>query len=323
MLGQCVFNFATVFCSLYVYAKLLKLKKSLITIVADIAFSLILSVFIYYIWLYVHPLAIPILVVSVYIYITPTTKTEPGLSITTTALAFGISYALYLISSILLAALSYFVTAGSSSVNENLATTCLAFAQLLLCWIPWRFRRLKSGMPFLRSKGSGNFGVIISTVLLCCVILFSNSKDHQSIFFIVPVVFVFLCGIGILFWWRNRLQKAYIEKLRTNELQNLRDTIQEKEKQLQQLKESNDALAKIIHKDNKLIPSMELAVTEYLQLIEKADSTDIQIKGQMLLEQLKEITCDRSGIIVDYQSQNKKNTVNKCIPHRYINELHA
>jgi signal transduction histidine kinase len=160
-------------------------------------------------------------------------------------------------------------------------------------------------MPFLRNKAGGNIGVLISTVLLCCFIAINNLNDPMSIFTLISAIFVILCGMCILLWWRSRLQKAYIEKLRADEMQSLREAVQEKEQQIKRLEQNNDSLAEIIHKDNKLIPAMELAVREYLQSFERESRADIQLKGQMLLKQLKEIFCDRSGIIEDYQSTNE------------------
>ena len=306
MFGQCVKNFTLIICSFYVYAKLLNLKKPSKAIISALIFALVFSVFIYHIRLFYQPLTIPLLILVSLTYITLTTKTELGLSITTTIISFGIGFSFYIISSLIAAVIFNSIGVAHSNSNGKIILVCTAVIQLLLCAIPWRFRRLKSGMPFLRSKGGGNLGVIISTDILCCFIVISNANDSISIFFIVPTIFIFLCGALILFWWRSRLQKAYIEKLRANEIQSLHDTVREKEKQIKQLEQNNDFLAKIIHKDNKLIPTMELAVREYLQLFEQENRADIRLKGQMLLEQLKEISCDRSGIIADYQSTNEK-----------------
>ena len=70
-------------------------------------------------------------------------------------------------------------------------------------------------------------------------------------------------------WWRFRITRDYREKLRQAELKALQNELIEKDNRIRELEENNDSLAKIIHKDNKLIPAMELAVCEYLEMMNK------------------------------------------------------
>lgn len=314
MMGSYIKYFTLIVCSFYIYVKLLNLKKASKNNIIDLVFASAISYSIYYIWLFCQPLTLPVLIVFSYIYITLATKTELGLSITTIIISFGISFAFFSISLVLVATIFSFINVNYSDDNGRILLVFVAFLQLLLCCMTFRFRRLKSGMPYLRSKGGGNIGVIISTVLLCCFFIISNANNSESIYFIISVIFVLLCGVLILFWWRGRLEKAYIEKLRIDEIQSLRDTIDEKEEQIENFKQHNDFLGKIIHKDNKLIPTMELVVREYLQTFERENDADIRLKGQMLLEQLKTISCERSGIIAEYQASNEKLPLSGVFP---------
>lgn len=233
-------------------------------------------------------------------------KVELGLSITTVIISFGISFAFYLVSSLFFAIIFQFFGMAYSNANRRGIVICAILLQLILSYLPFKFRRLKSGMPFLRNKGGGNAGVIISTVLLCCFIVISNVNNSESFLFIMPIISIFLCGVFIFIWWRGRLKEAYIEKLRTEEIQSLRDDLRQKDEQIENLKKNNDFLAKVIHKDNKLVPALELAVTEYIQTSQQKCENDLRTVGQILLEQLKAISSERMGIISGYQAENKK-----------------
>jgi len=298
--------FAKIICSLYLCKKLLKLKITSKNVIFNLAFAAFLSFLVYYIRQCCLPLTIPFVILSSIIFISYTAKVEFGLSISTTIISFGLSYMFYAVSAVFAAVV--FKSVGADYLDDNLAVIyliCIALMQFLLSSIPFRFRRLKSGMPFMRSKGRSDVGVFISVFLLCCAVVMSNSKNADLVY-VIPVVSIIISGVLIFFWWRGRLKKAYITKLRTNEIQSLQNTINEKDAQIEHLEQHNDFLARIIHKDNKLIPAMELAVREYLQSIAQGESGDTQSKGQMLLEQLKMIFRERHGIIEKYQSDGKK-----------------
>lgn len=300
--------FAIIICSLYTYKKLLNLNVNAKNITIDLIFATFFSSLIYLIKLYGPPLAIFLMILSSIIFITYTAKIELGLSITTTIISFGISYTLYVVSALFTAVIFKSVGVDYSNESSNFALIyliCVTLIQLLLSSIPFRFRRLKRGMPFLRSKGGSNAGVFISVFLLCCAVVMNNSENADLVY-VIPVVSIIISGMLILFWWRSRLKKAYIAKLRTNEILSLQNTINEKDAQIERLDQNNDFLAKIIHRDNKLIPAMELAVRECLQACAQGDTESFQIKGQLVLEHLETISRERSGIIEEYQSASRK-----------------
>lgn len=93
--------------------------------------------------------------------------------------------------------------------------------------------------------------------------------------------------------------RDYREKLRQAELKDLQNELIEKDNRIRKLEENNDALAKIIHKDNKMIPAMELAVCEYLET--EATDDDTRKKGEQLASGLKTMAQDRKGTLNSYR----------------------
>jgi signal transduction histidine kinase len=294
-----------IFCSFYTYVKLLNLKIKMKSIVIDLALALALSISILLIRLLIQPLSIPIMIVLFLGFITLVTSTKLEISITTTILSFGINYAFSYISALLVAILSKLIQLVYSSENFYIFSICVSFIQILLTILLFRIKRLKKGMPFLLSKGASNIGVFTSVVLLSCVILFFN-HNNADLVYLFPVVFIFLCGIFVLFWWRDKLTKTYMERLRADEIHSLQAAIQSQREEIHNLREHNEMLANIIHKDNKLIPAMELAVSEYLQSLERESPDNHKNTGRELLAQLKNMAGERSGIIREYESDHKK-----------------
>lgn len=69
----------------------------------------------------------------------------------------------------------------------------------------------------------------------------------------------------------------------------------------------NETFSKIIHKDNKLIPAMELAVSQLLYSIAQDDTQQgRKEQAQNILKQLKALSAERAGIIKTYEESNSK-----------------
>lgn len=296
--------FTIIFCCFYTYAKLLNQPITIKQIAIDSALSLCLSAFTYYLKLYIPPLIIPFIVVVSIVFLTLSTKTKLELSITTTILSFGISYAFLNIFIIIFALIFPLINDGYSTDNVTIITVCACTTQILLINVLFRLKRLKSGMPFLKYKGDSNTGIFFSVLLLCGAMILSGQKNSELVY-IIPVVLIFLCGVFVIFWWRGKLAKTYIERLRSDELCGLKDTIRNKDLQIENLRQQNDTLAKIIHKDNKLIPAMELAVKEYLEFYEESGSKARE-NGRELIMQLEKMFDERSGILKESQAENVK-----------------
>lgn len=201
-----------VICSFYIYYKLLNVKIHYNCLLYSLFIGIALSFAEYYMFTNYQILFLPVLIVSSLIFFKLSSKTETGLSITTTIISFAISFSFYSIAALITAIIFRTIGVVFSDYLGKIAYICTAIIQCLLSSIPFRFKRLKSGMPFLQNKGGENIGVIISTTLLCCFIIISNVNDSKSLLFIIPVIFVFLCGAFIFVWWQIRLQQSYIEK---------------------------------------------------------------------------------------------------------------
>nr|MBQ8253679.1 GHKL domain-containing protein [Lachnospiraceae bacterium] len=65
-----------------------------------------------------------------------------------------------------------------------------------------------------------------------------------------------------------------------------------------------ESLSRIIHKDNKLIPAMENAVSDFLAQADTSDIVQLKSYGEQLAAQLQSMSQDRKGILADYTNHN-------------------
>ncbi|NLA86473.1 MAG: HAMP domain-containing histidine kinase [Clostridiales bacterium] len=130
-------------------------------------------------------------------------------------------------------------------------------------------------------------------------------SQQIDIVYIIPFFCTLICGVTVIFWWRSRLTKKYIEDVKAREMEALQKTILEKDEELGRLRRHNEELSKIIHKDNKLIPAMELAVREHLMFAGEDGDEALKRKARELAERLEAISRERAGIVKSYEAMSK------------------
>ena len=128
-----------------------------------------------------------------------------------------------------------------------------------------------------------------------------RSSHPTRLLLIFIATFLSLCFI---IWWRRKLTQSYVEKLRVSEVETLYKEISDRDLEIEKLHAHNAQLGQIIHKDNKLIPAMELAVRSYLQTATLMEPEEAKQMGTELLAKLERMSADRAGIVRTYKENN-------------------
>jgi hypothetical protein len=303
--------FTVAFCAIYTFTKLLNVwKLSSKNIAADILTSICISFAAFYAGRISVVLILPVILIFLVIYTTLHIKIPFDLSITSVIISLGISYTTFFLAGLIISFLFALIRLDFS-INNTFPMSVLGIVQLLLIGIPYRFKRLRKGMPFLINKGGTIVGVIISMALLFSILILFNKEQFLLLF--LSFFIITSCAALIIYWWRSNIKRLYLKKVKDNEVRCLHESIKEKDDRIRYLEQQNSELSKVIHKDNKLIPAMELAVKEYLQQSDILDLKELQTKGYMLLSRLEKMSQERSGILNAYQSQSKQLPSTKVI----------
>ncbi len=103
------------------------------------------------------------------------------------------------------------------------------------------------------------------------------------------------------------MTQEYVEQLRKRERQDLENVISKLSEEVSQLKLENEIFSKIIHKDNKLLPAMELAVKQLLYNAARNDNREVLAAqtGEMIA-QLERISAERAGIVRTYEQSGNR-----------------
>ncbi len=212
------------------------------------------------------------------------------------SISFGISFCVFTFSSMLITGLLIYPIYKVNPYPQTLFITLIGLLQSLLIRLIFKYKRFKSGMPFLISSTFVNVGTILGLFSINVYIFAQSHPSSECMTRSIRLWSLILILFVILHWWQSQLTKAYRKRLAQLELESLRTELEQKTALLKRLETQNEEMGRLIHKDNKLIPAMEHAVSTYLA----SDFTDIalqQAQGEALLSDLKEFSEARRGIL--------------------------
>ena len=289
------------YCTIYSYNKLLNLhfrsfKKCLEHIVISCTLAIISTT------LSTSNSSIRLLtLILLLIFFQLINSTNIHISILVSLISFSISYFSLFLASCIIGILFTTFNINLLLLQNPIMISIGGTIQLLFVILLFKIKRLNKGMPFLKYSKYINAGFI---VCLCTIFLFIGSQAQDPFYHstrLITLFLIFLLAIALLIWWRHKITQSYVEKLRVDEVELLYKEISDKDLEIEKLHAHNEQLSGIIHKDNKLIPAMEMAVRNYLQTAALMKPEDARQTGAELLGKLERMAEERTGIIHTYQ----------------------
>lgn len=301
-------HFFILMCCFYCYCKILNLNDLFFRLRILFTFSaLALACALCFIHFIVYPIAMFFILLTFYIFITLFTKTNWHTSLNAAIISIAMSLVSFTISSFIFSTLVFLMYSYIDINNLVVIKLLNGFLQYFMIHIPFQFKRMKKGMPFLYDLQLNNIGTCISLLILICYIAasISNTSDNNYLPFIIPLFLIFPCALLLISWWRAIITSNYRRKLQQFEMQKLKNELVQKEQEITRLLENNKALAQIIHRDNKLIPAMELAVNTFLQNQNALSPQQLKDQGLALAAHLQTMSQERKFNLTEYQTNGQ------------------
>lgn len=225
-------------------------------------------------------------------------------TIITSLISFALSYCFHLVSIVTIIPIGFILIPliKNELLYDYFSIILSSIIQAIILYFIFKIKRLKHGMPFLFQKRTSDVGILISISVIFMILSVYFNKTSDSLI-IISALLIISFGCLLIVWWKKMLTNSYIEKVNSRNITILENTISNQQLEIEKLKLENQKLSKIIHKDNKLIPAMELSVTELINLY-KSNAFSIE-KASKIYEQLKSISSERSGILNSYEQQAK------------------
>lgn len=225
-------------------------------------------------------------------------------TIAITSISIAINYFTNLVFIFLCTPLYFLLYNNYGELVLNITThLSVGILQLLFSFLIFRLKRLKKGIASFESKLTSDLGIFISLALLLVASFFNTGNKNSNATSAILTFCCIIIGILLFIWGQRHIKSSYLQRVHKRNLEILETTIAEQTIINTELKTQNEELSKIIHKDNKMIPAMEMAVEEILG----CNSPDEQIqKSTQLLSQLKAMSSERKGILKNYENDNKR-----------------
>lgn len=180
--------------------------------------------------------------------------------------------------------------------------TLAGIFHFLLIYYCFQIPRLKKGMSFIYSISSRNIGSTICLLFFIFFNIFSQSSTYKKNFiFTFSFTIIFLCCI-IIYWWNYHITQTYIKYLKKNEIDSLNLLLEERNQEILSLRNENDKLARIIHKDNKILPALGMFILTSYENDLTIDLSAFDSKSSLCLN-LKQLYEERVQILKHYQTE--------------------
>lgn len=307
---------AIIYCCNYIYHKLLNQKRSdfisYIFLMIIVLFSTTVFLILPSQYGFLLP---PLQILLLFIYYFVADFGTPKKIFTTLILSYCICHICYFIATILV--VIPLTPIGTYLININSLSTiflqCFVVClQCLFCYLIFHLKRFRNGIPFLHNSFTSKIGVFLGELILFYNMIFStiDSKTEYTHGFSIIILISFLCILIILFfiWWQNEIHHSYLLQATEQECRRLEEQLSYCQEKINVLEKDNIELSKLIHRDNKLIPSMQLAVHSFLNQVADSTATDLPEEGKTLILQLEAEMIERSNYVNTLSKAQKQLT---------------
>lgn len=282
----------TIICSVYGYKKLLNIQKDVLAEICIIPFSIITAFLISFINAKIPILTIIFAVLFINIFCYFVYKKELIISLITVTLSVGISHFLFGISIFILIPITsiLYIKLNNAFILDILGMILVGICQNFIMHIIFKIKRFKHGIPDIKCKSD-------TAIYLSVLLLFSASLNYQykdkltitTVIFFLAILF----GLTIFLWWRKRLSDKYINKVYERNIRILEDTLSTQKTEIENL-------SKIIHKDNKVLSALRLAVNE-----QYSNNGENSAELQNLLNEITHLEDERKECLTNYEQTTK------------------
>lgn len=305
MLANITRNFFILTVAIYSFYKLLNLKF----LTKQTTFFLILSSFIASFissLLFISNLALNWFCILLLFFLLMKVSTKLRFSIiyVTTLFSFALSFIAFDLSGITVGLVLLPFQYGNYELSWFLIHLCGGVIHFLLLFCCFHIPRLKRGMTFLYHVPSNSIGSSFCLLTIMLFIIPSHSKTSGEKLIAYIYTLLFILGFLLIYWWNYHITQTYRRYLKKNEINSLNILLEEKNKEIEFLRNDNDRLARAIHKDNKIIPIICNAILESDDNRIPLDLSQWETDSPLSLK-LKQLYNDRCEILEEQITPNK------------------
>lgn len=306
-------HFSLMLNSCYIYCKTLKIKNFYRNLLQNIIICFLLSLAVSYGDSQNSSITIPLCLLLLACLMKFLYNIPLNLSIATSVISYGVSYFVFTVVATIITSFTISLFDITLYANHRVIAHIIMFLIHCFCTnLLFRYKRLRNGMPFIQNIFDSFLPTATCVAILYSFLLMKNNAGNNPIF-IKQFYFTLFFGILFIIYWRTNITRTYHDKRRDRDLDILNEHLDELKADYQKMTEDKDELAKIVHRDNKLVPAMLLSVESFL--IEFPNATpQMKKRGAELMAELSKEAEGRKGILLKQDKRCSAKIVAVGIP---------
>ncbi len=186
-----------------------------------------------------------------------------------------------------------FALTKNEPLRDCLSLLLQNILQITISITIYKSKRLQSGFSAKKNGFTELFLMLSVAAIFLLTLVYA--KDIQLTMLNIIIVFITFFGLILIVWWRKVITSNYKSLVTEKEAKQNKKALKELKSVNEELTAQNERLSKVIHRDNKLIPAMLLAVKRVIYEGQSESAGEIYAQLQALAE-------GRSDLIEDYKS---------------------
>ena len=303
MLAYIIRNFTIFLVATFAFYKLLNIvPKSKLIHYYLIIFSAIVSILAGFAFVSNQSANWIFILISLFILMKSTNNLTAVTTYLTTIFSFSLSFISFTISGIIVSLVLSPIYFQNYDVPWILIRILVGILHFLFISICFSIPRLRKGLNFLYYIPSFNIGSTICMFFITFLLMHAHAQAYTETYILNCMAAVLICGFLLIYWWNYHLTQTYCKFLRKNELGSLNLLLEERNQEIAYLRSENDKLARIIHKDNKIIPALSMAIIDSYKNKPELNSSELTTDSTLYIK-LKQLYNERTEVLEKYQQE--------------------
>ena len=210
-------------------------------------------------------------------------------------ISLGLFHVSKSISSIIVATVLYCLGINVKILLAHIANMMISF---LLCILFMHIKRFKAGFQYFQNDKHLGLGLTISGIIILLSNFSLREYSELDALYAVVIFGAIVSGCGLYLWIKRSITARYREKLQLQSEEHYQQLLSEQQQENEKLNQTNEYLAKIVHRDNHLMNSLNTAIDVYFDGNDKAMKND-------LFRELQTMVKERGELIGKEQRESK------------------
>jgi len=153
---------------------------------------------------------------------------------------------------------------------------------IILCVAFMSIKRFRSGFQFFQDEKNMGIGLAISEIVMILKCMKLKENKEKIYMYVIFVIGIIIAGFGLYLWIRRSITAHYRKRLQLKSEEHYKEVLEERDKEIAKLNQSNEYLAKIVHRDNHLMGALDSSINAYFSSSDKKEKDEFLTEIQTL-----------------------------------------